>query len=489
MKRLFYSITILFCLYFDSACASRNNIVFAHYMHCYILGHFVGTMPSNPSNLASWPPSEMYARSWWPNSLNNIAQNRTAESIDLSLASTAGIDVFSVLISPTNIQSTSAYLPGLTQLAQAASSTKTKLIPDIWFDESTPPCSAAFPCDAASWSGFGTNVQTWMNANPSAFYKQNGKWVIVINPLNGNSATYSQFVHFFDPWGGLVNFIILARTDSGIDQSTWQTSGWSSAAQYTDMWSTGDQWGSTDYQTLLIQAGFNPTPLAWPAHSFSFFFRPGVAFIAENFGVSNIVDQWKYAISNSIPFADLQSWNDFTEDHAITQTNTKGQTLIHITRYFSDWFKTGKQPTITKDRIFLFYRRQLTTTTLTNATQTALIYPQITDCISVVSMLTQPGTLHLRDGSLKVSLSVPAGFHEWLVYAPTSANPFPTSSATRTVTGVTSIPASLPSLTLTRNSTAVATVTGPAAIASTAQWQDMSMVGAESTDTNPSVPY
>jgi hypothetical protein len=480
---------------------STPKIVYASYMHAYILGDYVGTLPtSSPDDLADWPTSEMSPRSWWPDSLNAIAQAGTSsEALDLSLAQQAGIDAFALLISPTNIQPVSAYLPGMERLASAASTSSVKLIPDIWFSTDTSqPCSFTNPCDAASWAAFGQNVKNYMDQYPNAFLTVGGKYVISVSSAlyQGQYVTARSFSHFFDPWGGSSTFRIIESASGGTSQSTFTASGWADVVQGLSMWTGDAGWDESQYTALPLEASYRNTFLSWPIHSASFAFRPGAYFEKENFGVTNMIEQWKYAITNNTRFAEVQTWNDFTEDHAITDTNTKGMTLIHLTRYFSDWFTSDAQPTITKDRLFIFYQRQLVNTTLTDATATATppyaSESPMVDYLDVVSMLTEPGTLTLADGTLNMQISVPAGEYEWLVYVPSSRsgiNNYPTTTSSREVDTVGSIPANLPSVQLTRGGNVITTATGPIQIVSTAQWQDMSMVGAESPDTNPAMPY
>lgn len=486
-------------LLLNSNQAYASPIVVAHYMHSYILGDYVGPLPDDPSNLSSWPPSEFYERSCWPSSLNSMAKSGTsAETTELNLAAAAGLSAFGLLISPTNIQPISAYLPGLKNLAKAAASTSVKLLPDIWFSSNSMlTCTPTNPCDALSWAAFGQNVKNYMDAYPNSFLKSNGKWLILVSSaLYSNYVTASQFSHFFDPWGGRSNFFVIESTGPWTDLNAFTASGWASSSQALSMW-TGDLgWNAVQYQALLSETAVNNSPLVWPIHTAYFAFRDGNQSIQENFGITNMVDQWSHAINQRIPLVINQTWNDFSEDHAIMQTNTRGQTLVHLTRYFADWYKTLKQPTINKDRVFLFYRRQLTTTTLTSATAIATppgcSQSPVVDYINVVSMLTKPGTLELSDGVLKMTLSAPAGYYEWLVYAPSSRScnsVYPTANSTRAVSTVAAIPSGLPTVALKRNGTLVTSAFGPVAILNTARWQDMTMVGAESPDTNPSVPY
>jgi hypothetical protein len=477
---------------------SLPNFVYAHYMHAYILGDYVGSAPTNPDNLANWPTAEMNPRSWWPSSLNAIAKaGKSSESIDLSLGQQAGIDAFALLVSPTNVQPISAYLPGMQHLAAAASTSKVKLIPDIWFSvDTSTACTFRNPCDGPSWAAFGQNVKNLMTGSSNAFLTVNGKYVISVSSvLYENYVTASGFQHFFDPWQGASNFIVIECSGPFTSQNDYAASGWANAEQAVSMWTGDAGWNDTQYTALPLEATYNSTPQSWPIHSSYFGFRPGAYNQKENFGVANMIQQWRNAVAHKTQFAEVQTWNDFTEDHAITQTNTRGSTLIHLTRYFSDWFTSGTQPTITKDRAFVFYQRQLVGAKLTNATVVAappsLSESQMVDYLNVVTMLTAPGVVTLTDGGLNIPFNAPAGLHQWLVYAPSTRSRYnyPTATSSLDVNVVSSIPAGVPSVQVTRGKRVIATTTGLIPIAATALWQDLSMIGAESADTNPSAPY
>ena len=88
--------------------------------------------------------------------------------------------------------------------------------------------------------------------------------------------------------------------------------------------------------------------------------RKGCESMAETLGVSRYCDQWRRAIAQHTAFTAVQTWNDFSEDHGITDSNYRGRTLIALTRYFTDWYHAGTPPTITREQVYLFHHRQLT---------------------------------------------------------------------------------------------------------------------------------
>ena len=217
--------------------------------------------------------------------------------------------------------------------------------------------------------------------------------------------------------------------------------------------------------------------------------------MAETLGVSRYCDQWRRAIAQHTAFTAVQTWNDFSEDHGITDSNYRGRTLIALTRYFTDWYHAGTPPTITREQVYLFHHRQLTGARLTEATILAhndkWHLTPTTDYLNVVTLLHTPGTVRLQVGTDAWTLDAPAGFHEWLVYVPSlrttagdnneafnhGADSYPVTDAGRTVTVATHMAAGTPTVTLTRQGAVLATVTSRLSLADTARWQDLSLVG------------
>jgi hypothetical protein len=53
----------------------------------------------------------------------------------------------------------------------------------------------------------------------------------------------------------------------------------------------------------------------------------------------------------------LITWNDYTENHNIAPAYNTRYTIYDLTGYYIDWWKTGKQPDVTKDRVYLTYAK------------------------------------------------------------------------------------------------------------------------------------
>jgi Glycosyl hydrolase family 71 len=87
-------------------------------------------------------------------------------------------------------------------------------------------------------------------------------------------------------------------------------------------------------------------------------------------GGADMGAQWEAAITANVPWVEILTWNDPNESYMMPMDdfekyNDWGLPLgfikpsfgyAEMLRYYIAWFRTGVQPTITKDAIFWFYR-------------------------------------------------------------------------------------------------------------------------------------
>ena len=592
-------------LYIDNVEASPA-LVYAHYMPCYIhggiwqatgnVGHLVIT---GQENFANWPPAltspapnpipEMWERTWFSaryagsNGLFPFCDpqhnaNLPAVQDDFDLAGDAGLDAFAMIfdhnfkVSPTSGpviagQNTPAwpaspaystgtqFTNGIAAVGTVAASNSVKIFPDLWDMNpwaTAPKSDSDVIADMQMW---GAQLKSFIDANPNAFLKRNGRYVISISQVpspnysagdsSGPPVTWALYSHLFDAWGtnGAENFYIISlgygNAAGNLD------SAWYSAPDAYSVWSTEESWGdhealdalNQNNLTLPQQAATSAKALDWPVCLGLFTPRNlgSNAGVTENLGVSSLCDNWHYAINNAVPLVEVQTWNDFSEDHAITETNYRGDTLIELTNYFASWLRSGTPPPIPTEKVFIFHHRQLVNLTKTALTGTTLgIFnfdgyygngyhcTPLVDYLDVVTLLNSPATVSVMAGSgsstlnAKAPVQAPAGESEWLVYTPSShtnawswpagtlpentssttnwAQPFsqngsypattgsnwtPSPGNARQVTAVASIPAGYPSVTLQRNNQVFGYVQSRAPIGASGQYCDLAVLGTE----------
>ena len=302
---------------------------------------------------------------------------------------------------------------------------------------------------------------------------------------------------FFAQWGGSDRFLLVLYVP-------WShptlPEYWAKRANVLTLWTANMGWG--DRQTSVVEALAKQigVKFAWPISTTYFGGREGADSMAEGLGVSRFSDQWRNAITQNAPIAYIQTWNDFSEDHAITDSLYRGRTLIELNRYFADWFKTKRPPKITRDQVLIFHHRQLVNAILTNATirphNDSWHMTPTSDFLDIVTLLTAPGTIEASVGALHWDSQVPAGYHEWLIVTPSSlrsagakhnayrrdSGSYPASTSTRTVTMVPKLMAGDPEAKVTRGNITVARVVSRFAILGKSEWADLSLVGTSSGD-------
>ncbi|WP_425839691.1 endo-1,3-alpha-glucanase family glycosylhydrolase [Microbacterium sp. PA5] len=135
---------------------------------------------------------------------------------------------------------------------------------------------------------------------------------------------------------------------------------------------------------------------------------------AEAANTETLRATWKRAISNDADFAQLITWNDYSEATSFAASEMHGSAFLDLSAYYASWFKTGKAPGLRGDEIIVTHRTQ--------SYKAAALLPPVTlnatlggnttaprDTVEVVTMLTEPATVTLRVGSATHTIDAPAG--------------------------------------------------------------------------------
>ena len=152
------------------------------------------------------------------------------------------------------------------------------------------------------------------------------------------------------------------------------------------------------------------------------YFRPNAKIYDEYNNSESFRLNWENLIKNDVDWINVVTWNDYAEGTEIAPSTGIGNTFFELTAYYSTWFKTGVQPTISKDRIFMFHHAEISGKNLNNlisvdaspvamaATATAVMtaledrveftgYGQTKDDLEVVAFLVAPGAVQVRTGT------------------------------------------------------------------------------------------
>lgn len=70
---------------------------------------------------------------------------------------------------------------------------------------------------------------------------------------------------------------------------------------------------------------------------------------------SRVHDIYMAAIKSNAKLMYIMSWNDVGEDHDIWPSSNKGSCLLDIFSFYNAWFKEGRQPVLSSDKVILAY--------------------------------------------------------------------------------------------------------------------------------------
>jgi hypothetical protein len=213
-----------------------------------------------------------------------------------------------------------------------------------------------------------------------------------------------------------------------------------------------------------------------------------------DYGAAHYIDGWVRAIESRSEFVNIQTWDDFSENTAIGDSNTAGRAWIELTNFLANWFKLGRPPSIEKEVVMVFHPKQLVSAqldqpdALVNSPRFRHRGPLV-DYVDVVTILAAPAEVTLTVGAGEWKFSVPAGLREWTLYAPAQddgsivhgfeARPerFVKPASWRQVTRVPSIEASTPVVEVFRNKTRVLRLSSRVPYLDNGLFQDLTLIG------------
>ena len=163
--------------------------------------------------------------------------------------------------------------------------------------------------------------------------------------------------------------------------------------------------------------------------------------VFESRGFEGFAQQWEGAIRDGATWVEIVTWNDWGEASYVAPfgppsvtrhwNNHWGPMLSHAawlnaSRYYIQWFKTGRRPEIARDALCYSYRlhpRTLPGIKKPGGTDPALERPRgadrLVDDLFVTAFLTAPASLTLHSGDTQKSFDLEAGVnHVSMPFAP-----------------------------------------------------------------------
>ena len=155
--------------------------------------------------------------------------------------------------------------------------------------------------------------------------------------------------------------------------------------------------------------------------------------VFESNGFEGLAQQWEGAIRDKATWIEISTWNDWGEASYLSSfaapVETKfwdgnwGPMLSHAgflgaSRYYIDWYKSGKRPTISEDAVYYSYRLHPKNLPgikkpgdLGRETGLPSGADQLLDDVFATLFLAAPAQLTIHSGTTEKTFAVPAGVH------------------------------------------------------------------------------
>ncbi len=197
--------------------------------------------------------------------------------------------------------------------------------------------------------------------------------------------------------------------------------------------------------------------------------RPNQKLYDEAANTELLRASWQRATSDDADFAQLTTWNDYSEGTAFAPSTNHGYSLLDINAYYQSQFQTGSTPSVARDAIYLTHRNQMFSALPSIAESSPMVpwggsgrtAPRNT--VEALTMLTAPATVVLSVGDATYTYSAPAG-----VFVKTVPLQFGSVRATAA-----------------RNGVGIATVASPYTVVATPLKQDLEYFAVSSLRPNP----
>jgi hypothetical protein len=139
--------------------------------------------------------------------------------------------------------------------------------------------------------------------------------------------------------------------------------------------------------------------------------RSGVYEEAQN--TTTLRQTWTAAIAGDADWVFLPTWNDYSEATSFAPSAQHGWSFLDVSSYYLTWWRTGREPTVVRDGLYLSHRTQPYDATPTFPQTTLMkLRPGSTkprDTVEALVFLTAPATVTLQVGDQVHRWDAPAG--------------------------------------------------------------------------------
>ncbi|MCU1392760.1 MAG: hypothetical protein JWM34_1188 [Ilumatobacteraceae bacterium] len=141
--------------------------------------------------------------------------------------------------------------------------------------------------------------------------------------------------------------------------------------------------------------------------------RPYAGVYTEADNTETLRGLWNIAIQQNAEWVQLVTWNDYSEGTEISPSSHIGWSPLDLVSYYATWFKTGSEPTIVRDVLYLSHRIQPAAARPTGP-ETQLMQLRdgsspARDQVELLAFLTGPARIMINVGSATYTYDAPAG--------------------------------------------------------------------------------
>jgi hypothetical protein len=157
----------------------------------------------------------------------------------------------------------------------------------------------------------------------------------------------------------------------------------------------------------------------------------------ESANYATLLKTWNTAMDEDADWAIINTWSDYSEQ-AMAPSTTIGFSLHDLNTYYTQWFKTGEQPVITRDVLYYSYRihhSDLEPRYGRKYGQVRRSQPEIEmysgNDIELLGFLKEPGDLVIRIDGEEHRMAANAGIHSFRIPLPEGKSFMPEFSLER----------------------------------------------------------
>ena len=140
--------------------------------------------------------------------------------------------------------------------------------------------------------------------------------------------------------------------------------------------------------------------------------RPNQGIFDEAENTTNLRLTWQVARESGAQWVQVPTWNDYTESTHIAPSVDHGWTFLDLMSFYLTWFKTGEEPEVVRDAVYVTHRTQPWRAE-PRVDQSVTMRPRggspPRDTVEALTFLTRPAQVTVSVGGRSMTCRAPAG--------------------------------------------------------------------------------